>query len=87
MSDQPHDPNATEATGLYDKLTVGSTLGGYTLLEQLSFEGLEQVWRAKESNATAADRPLRLTIVHAAAHGSHEALASFRARATALATK
>ena len=39
MSDQPHDPNATEATGLYDKLTVGSTLGGYTLLEQLSSEG------------------------------------------------
>ncbi len=85
MPDQPHDPNATEAPGLYDKLTVGGTLGGYTLLEQLSSAGLEQVWRAKESNASAADRPLRLTIVHAAAHGSHEALASFRARATALA--
>ncbi len=85
MPDQPHDPNAADAPGLYDKLTVGGTLGGYTLLEQLSSEGLEQVWRAKESNATAADRPLRLTIVHAAAHGSHEALASFRARATALA--
>jgi len=85
MPDQPHDPNASEAHGLYDKLTVGGTLGGYTLLELLSAEGLEQVWRAKESNATAADRPLRLTIVHAAAHGSHEALASFRARASALA--
>jgi formylglycine-generating enzyme required for sulfatase activity len=85
MSDQPHDPNASEATGLYDKLTVGSTLGGYTLLEQLSCEGLEQVWRAKESSTTTTDRPLRLTIVHAAAHGSHEALASFRGRATALA--
>lgn len=85
MPDQPHDPTSTEAPGLYDKLTVGSTLGVYTLLEQLSSEGLEQLWRAKESNASAADRPLRLTIVHAAAHGSHEALASFRARATALA--
>jgi formylglycine-generating enzyme required for sulfatase activity len=85
MPEQPHDPTSTEAPGLYDKLSVGGTLGGYTLLEQLSSDGLEQVWRAKESNASAADRPLRLTIVHAAAHGSHEALASFRARATALA--
>jgi len=85
MPDQPHDPTSTEASGLYDKLTVGSTLGVYTLLEQLSSEGLEQLWRAKESNATGVERPLRLTVVHAAAHGSHEALASFRARATALA--
>jgi formylglycine-generating enzyme required for sulfatase activity len=85
MPELPHDPTATEAPSLYDKLTVGGTLGGYTLLEELSTEGLEQVWRAREANATAAERPLRLTIVHAAAHGSHEALASFRARAAALA--
>ena len=85
MTDQPQDATSPEHAGLYDKLTAGGTLGVYTVVEPISTDGLEQVWRAKESGSGAADRPLRLTIVHAAAHGSHEALASFRARASALA--
>lgn len=85
MTDHPQDAANREPTGLYDKLSVGSVIGGYTLVEPISVEGLEQVWRARESGSTGADRPLRLTIVHAGAHGSHEALAGFRARASALA--
>ena len=84
MTDQPQE-SAPAATGFYDKLTAGGTLGVYTLVEPISTSGLEQVWRARESNATSTDRTLRLTIVHAAAHGSHDALANFRARAGALA--